>query len=64
MSEELNQRVVDLEKRVRELEEAQASYVMRDKVNVDAQGIAGAIGKITSQEIDRWFKSRNIQSAL
>lgn len=64
MSEELNQRVVDLEKRVRELEEAKASYAMRGKVNIDAQGIAGAIVKITSKEIDRWFKSRRIRSAL
>lgn len=64
MSEDLTQRVIDLERRVRDLEEAQASYVMRGKVNIDAQGLADAIGKITSQEIDRWFKSRRIRGAL
>ena len=61
MSEELNNRLLDLEQRVRALEDAKASYVMRGEVSIDAQGISDAICNATSKEIDRWFKSCGAQ---
>ncbi len=58
MSQDIRQQLIDLEQRVRALEDAKDSYVMRGEVSIDAQGISDAICNATSKEIDRWFKSR------
>lgn len=55
MSDDLTQRLIELEKRVRALEDAKISYMIGN-VNVDAQCASEVIGKIMSKEIERQLK--------
>lgn len=55
MSDDLTQRLIELEQRVRALEDAKISYMISE-VNVDAQCSPEILGKIMSKEIERQLK--------
>lgn len=51
MSDDLTQRMIELEQRVRALEDTKISYMIGD-VNVGAQCTSEVLGKIMSKEIE------------
>lgn len=55
MSDDLTQRLIELEQRVRALEDAKISYMIGE-VNVDAQCTSEVLGKMMSKEIERQLK--------
>lgn len=57
MSDDLHNRVIEIEKRVRALEDAKTSYAISN-VNANAQCSSEAIGEIITREVCRWFESR------
>lgn len=59
MSDDLNHRVIELEQRVRALEDAKVSYIIGD-VNVKAQAEKDAISKM----IDEWWERNSHPSGI
>lgn len=57
MSDDLHNRVIEIERRVRALEDAKTSYAISN-VNANAQCSSEAIGEIITREVGRWFESR------
>ncbi len=63
MSDDLHNRVIEIEKRVRALEDAKTSYAISN-VNANAQCSSEAIGEIITREIDRYVKSLGLHRSL
>lgn len=57
MSDDLHNRLIEIEKRLRALEDAKTSYAISN-VNANAQCSSEAIGEIIAREVGRWFESR------
>ena len=56
MSGDLAQRVIELEQRVRELEDAKGSYVMHGEVNSNSQIFLKASQDFIAKELNRHIK--------
>ncbi len=59
MSQDISQQLIDLERRVRALEDTKASYVISD-VSANAQSTSDVIREAIIREIDRYVKSRGL----
>ncbi len=57
MSDDLHKIVIEIEKRVRALEDAKTSYAISN-VNANAQCSYEAISEIITRAVGRWFESR------